>query len=282
MEKSQKEGVTFGEYPQTQSVGIKSTINQSDQAKPNLTASTGYNSMEGEYISPNNSKIEAKNSKEGVTFSEYPQTQSVGIKSTINQSIQAQPDLTASTGYNSMEGEYSSTTKSIEAKNSKEGATFGEYPQTQSVGIKSTVNKSIEKQNKLTSSTGYNSMDGAYSSSTITSNQIETKNSKEGSTFAEYPPSNTNTFQPQIRPLIIQVPPNAPIINNNLPLVNIEKTVTVTTTTTSINNSNPGFPNNIQNIPITQPLAGSTFAEYPQTLSNNGIKSASINQSNNQ
>ena len=250
--KDSKEGATFGEYPATQSVGLKSTVNQ-----PNLTTSTGYNSTEGAYISTS-VKLENKDSKEGATFGEYPATQSVGIKSTISQPVGNQPNLTASTGYNSMEGAYISTSVKLENKDSKEGATFGEYPATQSVGLKSTINQSVGNQPNLSASTGYNSQTGAY----ISPNTIPVTTS-------------INLTQPVIPPLIVQVPGNPPIINTNIPLGNVQTTITKTTvtTTTTYGPGNPvQTPIVTQTIPLGQPLAGSTFAEYPMTTSINGPK----------
>ena len=54
--------------------------------------------MEGEYQSSTSSKIENKPSKEGATFAEYPPTQSVGLKSTVNAPVENKPNLTTSTG----------------------------------------------------------------------------------------------------------------------------------------------------------------------------------------
>lgn len=233
---------------------------------------SSYHSSTGIYLNSND-KIEDKNSKGvGATFSEYPPTASVGLKSTVNQPFKNKPNLTASTGYNSMEGEYSSSTK-IENKESKEGASFAEYPQTSSFGIKSTVAQPAEAKASLSTSS-YNSSTGGYSSSTLNFNS---KNLKEG-----VPISQNQQNQPVIHPLIVQVPSNAPIINkNNIPLGNVQGSVTFTstTTTTTTTNSrgiNPLQPPNVsQQMPFNQPLGGSTFAEYPQTVSH-GIKSSNL------
>ena len=80
------EGATFGEYPTTQSVGLKSTVN--NENNPKINESTGYNSVEGEYKS----------------------TTSAGLKSTMNKP-EENKDMKSSVGYNSMEGEYASTSE---------------------------------------------------------------------------------------------------------------------------------------------------------------------------
>jgi hypothetical protein len=354
--KPSQEGATFAEYPPTQSAGIKSTVSAPVENKPNLTSSTGYNSMEGEYQSSTSSKIENKPSKEGATFAEYPPTQSVGLKSTVSAPVENKPNLTTSTGYGAT-GEYTSV--KLENKPSQEGATFAEYPPTQSVGIKSTVSAPVENKPNLTTSTGYgatgeytsvnsenkpslttstgygatgeytsvklenkpsqegvipttvnvgeiktsvnqtkteyNSMTGGYSSSSTTNN-VETKNT-------------VNQSQTPVLPLIVQVPANAPIINNPVPLGNVQASVTykTITTTTSVNPGQPipivqqipivqtipivqqmpvGQPIPIvqqvplaQSIPAVQPIptgqtvTSSTFGEYPMTTSTHGIKS---------
>ena len=257
--KESKEGASFAEYPQTSSVGLKSTINQPVEKKQNLTTSTGYNSMEGEYPS---TTIENKQSKEE-------------IKLTIPVPTENKPDLTASKGYNAQEGEYTAT--KMENKESKEGASFAEYPQTVSIGLKSTVVQPIETKTNV-STTTYNSTTGGYSSSS--SSNIQQKNSNEVQT------------QPILPPLIIKVPSNAPIIsNNNIPIGNIQGTITMTSTTTTTTTANSiGIsqmnPINVsQQMPFgqpqTQPLEGSTFAEYPQTVSH-GIKSSHLPSVDNQ
>ena len=87
-----------------------------------------------------------------------------------------------------------------------------------------------------------------------------------------------------LAPLIVQVPANAPIIsNNNIPIGNVQGSITVTSTTTTTTQST-GIPQ-MQSQPPTvsqqmpfgqpKPLEGSTFAEYPQTTSH-GIKSSEI------
>jgi hypothetical protein len=258
-QKPSKEGATFAEYKPTESVGLKSTIKPQNEDDKKDTAYTS-------------AKIQQKESKEGSTFGEYPMTASVGIKSTTvntsvaSTSVNPKPNLTASTGYNSMEGEYTSTTK-IESKPSNEGATFAEYKSTESVGIKSTIQ-------------------------TQPNNNLQQKSSIEGSLFEECPMSvsvNASQTQPTvIKPLIIQVPSNAPILNTSLPTGNIQTSYIVTTTTTQqvlnpipINNNNiqpiqpiqPMQP--IQPIQTGQPLAGSTFATYPMTTSH-GIKSSGV------
>ena len=218
-EQNSKEGATFEEYKSTDSVGIKSTIKPQNDTKQDV-----------EYSS---AKIKEQNSKEGATFAEYKSTESAGIKSTVNASVNPNPNLESSIGYNSMEGEYNTTTKSqIESKPSNEGATFaeykstdsigikstiksqniesstgynsqiGEYPTTVSVGIKSTtatVNVPVNVNPNLTASTGYNSMEGEYASTT--KSQIESKPSNEGATFAEYKSTDSigikSTMNPQ-------------------------------------------------------------------------------------
>ena len=257
--KESKEGASFAEYPQTSSVGLKSTVNQPLEKKQNLTTSTGYNSMEGEYPS---TTIENKQSKEE-------------IKLAIPVPTENKPDLTASKGYNAQEGEYTAT--KMENKESKEGASFAEYPQTVSIGLKSTVVQPIETKTNV-STTTYNSTTGGYSSSS--SSNIQQKNSNEVQT------------QPILPPLIIKVPSNAPIIsNNNIPIGNIQGTITMTSTTTTTTTTNSiGIsqmnPINVsQQMPFgqpqTQPLEGSTFAEYPQTVSH-GIKSSHLPSVDNQ
>ena len=292
----------LGEYPTTASVGIKTTtvsVNVPVNANPNLTASTGYNSMDGEYSSTTKSRIESKPSNEGASFAEYKSTDSVGIKSTmkpqnveastgynsqigeypatasvgiksttvsVNVPVNVNPNLTASTGYNSMEGEYTSTTKSkIESKPSNEGATFAEYKSTDSVGIKSTINP----QN-MQSSTGYNSMTGPYASTSVPPN-----NTKLG----QIPLSvSINSPQPNVNPLIMQVPGGVPIINTNVPVGTVQTTYIVTTTTNPVGLSQiPLSTTTIQPMQPGQPLAASTFATYPVTTSH-GIKSSINNQ----
>jgi hypothetical protein len=266
-QKPSKEGATFAEYKPTESVGLKSTIKPQNEDDKKDTAYTS-------------AKIQQKESKEGATFGEYPMTASVGIKSTtVNTSVNPNPVLTTSTGYNSMEGEYTST--KIESKPSNEGATFAEYKSTESVGIKSTIQ-------------------------TQPNNNLQQKSSIEGSLFGECPLSvsvNASQTQPTvIKPLIIQVPSNAPILNTSLPTGNIQTSYIVTTTTTQqvLNpipiNSNiqpiqpiqpmqpiqpiqPMQPiqpiQPMQPIQTGQPLAGSTFATYPMTTSH-GIKSSGV------
>ena len=269
--KPSQEGAEFAEYPTTQSVGLKSTINASVENKPNLTSSTGYNSMEGEYKSSTSGKIENKPSKEGAEFAEYPTTQSVGLKSTVNASVENKPNLTTSIGYGAT-GEYTSV--KLENKPLQEGS----IPTAANVsGIKTSVNQT---------KTEYNSMTGGYSSSSTTNN-METKNS-------------VNQSQTPVLPLIVKVPANAPIINNTVPL-GTSVTYTTTTITTSVNPGQPmpilqtipivqqmpvGQPIPVvQQIPLTQsipvgqpissgqPLTATTFAEYPATTSVHGIKS---------
>ena len=227
--------------------------------------------MEGEYKSTTSVKIENKPSKEGLEFAEYPTTQSVGLKSTVNASIENKPNLTTSTGYGAT-GEYTSV--KLENKPSQEGS----IPTAASVsGIKTSVNQT---------KTEYNSMTGGYSSSSTTNN-VETKNS-------------INQSQTPVLPLIVKVPANAPIINNTVPL-GTSVTYTTTTITTSVNPGQQmpilqtipivqqmpvGQPIPVvQQIPLTQsipvgqpipsgqPLTTTTFAEYPATTSVHGIKS---------
>ena len=244
--KESKEGAAFAEYPQTASVGLKSTVNQPIENKQNINTSTGYNSMEGEYISTS-VKIENKESKQEI-----------------------KPNIETSTGYNAQEGIYTST--KIENKDSKEGAAFAEYPQTASVGLKSVV-KPGEIQTNVTTMT-YSSATGGYSSSS--SGNIQQKNSNEV-------PVQVQQTQPVLAPLIIQVPANAPIISiNNIPIGNVQGSITMTSTTTTtqstgISQMQPQPPNVSQQMPFgqPQPLQGSTFAEYPQTTSH-GIKSSCI------
>lgn len=172
------------------------------------------------------------------------------------------------TSYHSSTGIYSTSDSNTENKNSKEGATFAEYPPTASVGLKSTVNQPTQNKPNLTTSTGYNSIIGEYNSST----KIDNKESKEGIAI-----SQTQQAQPGVRPLIVQVPSNAPILNkNDIQFGNFQGSVRVTSTTTTTNSTgiNPLQPPNVsQQMPFGQPLEGSTFAEYPQTVSH-GIKSS--------
>ena len=172
------------------------------------------------------------------------------------------------TSYHSSTGIYSTSDSNTENKNSKEGATFAEYPPTASVGLKSTVNQPTQNKPNLTTSTGYNSIIGEYNSST----KIDNKESKEGIAV-----SQTQQAQPGVRPLIVQVPSNAPILNkNDIQFGNFQGSVRVTSTTTTTNSTgiNPLQPPNVsQQMPFGQPLEGSTFAEYPQTVSH-GIKSS--------
>ena len=135
--------------------------------------------------------------KEGSTFAEYPPTVSQGIKSSMAPSGDKK-NLNESTGYNSMEGEYkTSTSNNIGAQPPKEGSTFAEYPPTASQGIKSSMAPSGDKKN-LNESTGYNSMEGEYKSST--SNNIGAQPPKEGSTFAEYPPTASQGIKSSMAP----------------------------------------------------------------------------------
>ena len=81
------EGANFGEYPMTKSdSGIKSQELKNSKEQP-----AGYTSI--------TANLENKPSKEGATFAEYPPTQSVGLKSTVNAPVENKPDLTSSTGY---------------------------------------------------------------------------------------------------------------------------------------------------------------------------------------
>ena len=114
------EGANFSEYPLTKSdSGIKS-----QELKNSNEQSTGYTSV--------TANLENKPSKEGSEFAEYPTTQSVGIKSTVNAPVENKPNLTTSTGYGTT-GEYTSV--KLENKPPQEGSTFAEYPTTQSTGI---------------------------------------------------------------------------------------------------------------------------------------------------
>ena len=164
-----------------------------------------------------------------------------------------------------MEGEYTSTTKSkIESKPSNEGTVFAEYKSTDSVGIKSTINP----QN-MQSSTGYNSMTGPYASTSIPPNNT---------TLGQIPLTvSINPPQPNINPLIMQVPGSVPIINTNLPPCTVQTTYIVTTTTNPVGLSQIPLSSTIQPMQPGQPLAGSTFATYPVTTSH-GIKSSVNNQ----
>ena len=138
------------------------------------------------------------------------------------------------------------------------------------------VGQPIEAKTNVSTST-YNAVTGAYSSSSSSNNQI--KNINETQT------------QPVINPLIIQVPSNAPIINNNnIPIGNVQGSITMTstTTTTTTTTNTAGItqmqhPNVNQQMPFRQPqpLEGATFAEYPQTVSH-GIKSSNMPSSDNQ
>ena len=230
----------------------KSTVFQSLENKLNEPA-TSYNSGTSVYSSPKN--IENKESKANIE-----------LKSNVNQLVENKPNLPPSTGYNSMEGEYISS--KIENKESKEGATFAEYPQSSSVGTKTTVAHPIETKANITTTT-YNSATGGYSSSSTSNNIL--KNSNETQT------------QPLITPLVVQVPSNAPVINNNIPIGNVQGSITftssttTTTTTNSIGITQMQPPNIGQKMPFgqPQPLEGSTFDEYPQTVSH-GIKSTNI------
>ena len=219
--------------------------------KQNINTSTGYNSMEGEYISTS-VKMENKESKEE-------------IKSTVPVP-ENKPNIEASTGYNAQEGIYVST--KIENKDSKEGAAFAEYPPTASVGLKSVVKPVVETKTNV-STTTYSSATGGYSSS---SGNIHQKNSNEV-------PAQGPQTQPVLAPLIIQVPANAPIVsNNNIPIGNVQGSITMTSTTTTTTMSSTAQPPNAsQQMPFgqPQPLEGSTFGEYPHTTSQ-GIKSSSI------
>jgi hypothetical protein len=248
----------FGEYKSEEGKNEnkeKSTINQPSENKVNEPA-TSFNSGTSAFSSPNDNK-ENKDIKVDD-----------GLKSTTNQPVEG------STGYNSMEGEYSSA--KIGNTEPKEGASSAGNPQIPNVGLQSTVGQPIGAKTNVSTST-YNSATGAYSSSSSSNNQI--KNTNETQT------------QPVITPLIIQVPSNAPIINNNvIPIGNIQGSVTMTstTTTTTTTTKTAGItqiqhPNINQQMPFgqPQPLEGSTFAEYPQTVSH-GIKSSNIPSADNQ
>ena len=170
----------FGEYKSEEGKNEnkeKSTINQPSENKVNEPA-TSFNSGTSAFSSPNDNK-ENKNLKVDD-----------GLKSTTNQPVEG------STGYNSMEGEYSSA--KIGNTEPKEGASSAGNPQIPNVGLQSTVGQPIGAKTNVSTST-YNSATGAYSSSSSSNNQI--KNTNETQT------------QPVITPLIIQVPSNAPIIN---------------------------------------------------------------------
>ena len=78
-----------------------------------------------------------------------------------------------------------------------EGSTFAEYPPTTSQGIKSSMALLKDKQN-LNESTGYNSMEGEYKLST--SYNIGSQPLKEGSTFAEYPPTTSQGIKSSMVP----------------------------------------------------------------------------------
>ena len=248
----------FGEYKSEEGKNEnkeKSTINQPSENKVNEPA-TSFNSGTSAFSSPNDNK-ENKDLKVDD-----------GLKSTTNQPVEG------STGYNSMEGEYSSA--KIGNTEPKEGASSDGNPQIPNVGLQSTVGQPIGAKTNVSTST-YNSATGAYSSSSSSNNQI--KNTNETQT------------QPVITPLIIQVPSNAPIINNNvIPIGNIQGSVTMTstTTTTTTTTKTAGItqiqhPNINQQMPFgqPQPLEGATFAEYPQTVSH-GIKSSNIPSADNQ
>lgn len=228
----------------------KSTINQPTENKVDEPL-TSYNSGTSAYSSSSN--IENKESKID------------GLKSNVNQPDENKPNITTSIGYNSMEGEYTST--KIENKESKEGTSFSANSQTSYVGLKPTIAQPIETKANVTTTT-YNSATGGYSSSSSCNSQL--KNSNEAQN------------QPVVTPLIIQVPSNAPIINKNvIPIGNLQGSITITSTTTttttknSIGTTQMQPPNIIQQMPFgqPQPLEGSTFAEYPQTVSH-GIKSS--------
>ena len=248
----------FGEYKSEEGKNEnkeKSTINQPSENKVNEPA-TSFNSGTSAFSSPNDNK-ENKDIKVDD-----------GLKSTTNQPVEG------STGYNSMEGEYSSA--KIGNTEPKEGASSAGNPQIPNVGLQSTVGQPIGAKTNVSTST-YNSATGAYSSSSSSNNQI--KNTNETQT------------QPVITPLIIQVPSNAPIINNYvIPIGNIQGSVTMTstTTTTTTTTKTAGItqiqhPNINQQMPFgqPQPLEGATFAEYPQTVSH-GIKSSNIPSADNQ
>ena len=311
--KDSKEGATFGEYPTTQSVGLKSTVNNENnpkinestgynsvegeyksttsaglkstmnkpeenkdmkssvgynsmegeyastsENKPKVNESCGYNSIEGEYSSSTSGKIENKELKSTVNQpnlttstgynsaeGEYPVSQSLGIKSTLNQTVK----LTTSTGYNANEGEYTSTSMKIENKDSKEAATLKNYPLSQSIEIKPSISQPIGVQQNLTASTGYNSMEGEYAATQsvgikssisqpigVQPNLTASLGYSQAGPYLSPNPipvgGSINQAQP---PLIIKVPANAPIINTtNIPLGNVKTTVTkITETTTS-------------------------------------------------
>lgn len=267
----------FGEYKSEEIRNEnkeKSTANQPNENKDNFPLSS-FDSGTSAYSS---SSIDnkSKESKEGASFAEYPQTPSVGLKSTVNQPAEKKSNLETSTGYNSIEGEY--TSSKIENKTSKEGAIFAEYPQTVSDGLKSTIVQPIETKINV-STTTYNSITGGYSSSS--NSNIQQKNSNE-----------VKQTQPVLAPLIIKVPSNAPIIsNNNIPIGNAQGSITMTSTTTTVITTNSSGISQRQPInmsqqmplgqPQAQPLEGSTFAEYPQTVSH-GIKSSNLSSAENQ
>lgn len=92
-------------------------------------ASSGYNSIEGEYKSEDK-KVQSKSSKIVTTYGEYLMTQSIGIKSTVNQNL-------------SSSAQEVSYTSNQMPKSSKIVSTYREYPMTQSVGIKSTVDQNL-------------------------------------------------------------------------------------------------------------------------------------------
>ena len=231
----------------------KSTVNQPPENNVNEPA-TSFNSGTSAYSSLNDNK-------------ENKDLKADALKSYINQSAEG------CTGYNSMEGEYSSA--KIGNTEPKEGASSAGNPQIPNVGLQSTVGQPIGAKTNVSTST-YNSATGAYSSSSSSNNQI--KNTNETQT------------QPVITPLIIQVPSNAPIINNNIPIGNVQGslTMTSTTTTTTTTTKTAGItqmqpPNINQQMPFgqPQPLEGATFAEYPQTVSH-GIKSSNMPSADNQ
>lgn len=236
----------FGEYKSENGKNEnkeKSTVSQPAENKVNEPA-TSYNSGTSAFSSPNDNN-ENKESKADV-----------GLKSTINQPVENKPNLTTSTGYNSMEGEYTST--KIENKESAEN------PQISGVGLKPTVVQPIGAKTNV-STTTYNSATGGYSSSSSSNNQLKNPNEAQ--------------IHPVITPLIVQVPSNAPIINN-IPIGNIQGSITMTstTTTTTTTTKTTGIPPIInQQMPFgqPQPLEGATFAEYPQTVTH-GIKSSNI------
>ena len=305
--KETKESVTFAEYPPTQSVGIKSTIKVEENNKTNLESSTGYGA-DGAYTS---TTVQGgkQEQKESVTFSEYPPTQSVGIKSSTKPP-ENKTNLESSTGYGAS-GEYKSTAVKEEKQEQKESVTFSEYPPTQSVGIKSS-NKPPENKANLESSTGYGA-DGAYTSSTI---QKENKSTQESITFAEYPPTQSVGIKSSVKPpennnqnlesstgygasgeytsqkienkpskegesvSFAEYPPTQSVgikstVNNSNNQVTF--TMTTTTTTTTVKSTVTGVNQpvainiNPQEVP-GQPLPGSTFAEYPQTPNPNEKK----------